>query len=264
MVDQKEYTPIVGYNDDKKRGVSDSFKIISIFVAAAALAFSSGGYHLLLHNNNSNNSSSNPQDRSVTTNVFRSSKSTQAGAAALCEELHLDFVTQESDTQCNPDDQFSLGTLLSVSVPKDWKHNHPDDGVYRYGDFCEDTIYNIDSTHCTTANTKLEIGCTVTGIGQSYYHCDTRVEDCSDRQEKKAFRHSTFDRRRVGRLVPTIGWDVLWVGKMRIQSQPPVEKFVGDDRWQVPFFCTFFIWIIPISVIMRSRIYSFGRECRQS
>jgi len=50
MVNQKEYAPLVGPKDEKKkRGVS--FKIL--FSLAATLALSSGGYHLLHANNNS-------------------------------------------------------------------------------------------------------------------------------------------------------------------------------------------------------------------
>jgi len=67
MVHQKEYTPIVGPNDDKKKfGVS--FKIFS--AVAATIALSSGGYHVLQSNGS-------PQDVSVTTNVLRSSSGLQ-------------------------------------------------------------------------------------------------------------------------------------------------------------------------------------------
>jgi len=88
MVHQKEYTPIVGPNDDKKKfGVS--FKIFS--AVAATIALSSGGYHLLQSNGS-------PQDVSVTTNILRSSSGLQ-----LRQPCPPDFVGCHGEgTRCGP------------------------------------------------------------------------------------------------------------------------------------------------------------------
>jgi len=108
MVHQKEYTPIVGPNDDKKKfGVS--FKIFS--AVAATIALSSGGYHVLQSNGS-------PQDVSLTTNVLRSSSGLQLrhpcpagtkgcnGAGTLCRR-HEFYC--ESQKKC---------------LREGWGHNH--------------------------------------------------------------------------------------------------------------------------------------------
>jgi len=90
MVHQKEYTPIVGPNDDKKKfGIS--FKIFS--AVAATIALSSGGYHVLQSNGS-------PQDVSLTSNVLRSSSGLQLRHPYPCPP---DFVGCHGEgTRCGP------------------------------------------------------------------------------------------------------------------------------------------------------------------
>jgi len=117
-----------------------------------------------------------------------SSSSSEDTGAVLSVELNLDFVGYEDATDCNPDDQnqFISGTTLSVSVSKDGKQNNPEDGVY--GDFCEETLYDIEGNQWT-AYTKIEITCQVAAIGRFYYDCGTTNQDCSDCEEE-AFQYS--------------------------------------------------------------------------
>jgi len=156
----------------------------------------------------------------------------------LAVEINLEFVTYEGTTQCNRDDEFSSGRLLTVTVSKDGNQNNPNDGVY--GFFCEAAAYTRKDATDLVTFTKIEIYCADAGIVRSYYHCDIGDYECNVCEEE-AFRNSVEEDWEAW-MTPSFG---LCHGEVDSTSDPnklSSWKFVGNydkdyDTW-LAFYMT--------------------------